>query len=219
MPRKESSTRTKGSGASGGSARQTLREAQREFTRRLLMEVAAEVFEQDGYANTTIDDIVKAANATRATFYQYFNSKRDIATALLDEMSAKGSAMFDAFASVAPLTRESVRDWLGQVAQFYAEFRTVMDATRNAAAQDPELARRIAATQAAFIEQVFAPRLVPDQRHSARVRAALLEAQRSAIMQWWIIDGWDLDGEKILEALTDSWAEALGIESPKRTRR
>lgn len=176
------------------------------------MEVAVEVFERNGYANTTIDDIVTAANATRATFYQYFSSKREIVAALVDEMGEKGGEMFDAFTSVEPPTRQSVRDWLERVADFYREFRTVIAATGPAAAQDPEIARRVADVQTSFINSLV-PRLAADKRQSPLMRATLLEAQREKIMEWcFISDERELDGDEVLDALADIWSEALGID-------
>ena len=211
MPSKGRPTRTIAGADEPQARRQSLREAQREFTRRLLTEVAVEVFDRKGYTNTTIDDIVTAANATRATFYQYFSSKREIVTALVDEMGEKGEEMFEAFTSVDPPTRQSVREWLARVADFYREFRTVIAATVPAAAQDPELAQRVAEVQTSFIKSLV-PRLAPDERHSPLIRATLLEAQRDKIMEWWIIDDRRvLDGEEVLDALADIWSEALGI--------
>jgi AcrR family transcriptional regulator len=210
MPAKGRSAQTTSGAGEPEPRRPSLREAQREFTRRLLMEVAVEVFERNGYANTTIDDIVTAANATRATFYQYFSSKREIVAALVDEMGAKGAEMFEAFTSVEPPTRQSVRVWLESIADFYREFRTVMGATMPAAAQDSELAQRVVEVQARFISSL-AGRLPPDARHSSLVRATLLEAQRDRIMEWWIINGRDVGGDEVLDALTDIWSAALGI--------
>ena len=54
--------------------------------------------------------------------------------------------------------------------------------------------------------------MAPTPGRSAHVRAALLEAQRDAIMRWWIIKGWPIDGDAVIEELTDLWADALGAE-------
>ncbi len=49
-----------------------LRAAQKQLTRRLLLDSGLELFKSKGYAATTVDDIAKAAGTTRVTFYAYF---------------------------------------------------------------------------------------------------------------------------------------------------
>lgn len=51
--------------------------------RSRLLEAAQQVFARSGYAGATVDDIISAAETSRATFYRYFRSKED----LFDELS------------------------------------------------------------------------------------------------------------------------------------
>lgn len=44
-----------------------------------LHHAAVELFERQGYAGTTVDDIVRLANCSRITFFRYFGSKEDAA--------------------------------------------------------------------------------------------------------------------------------------------
>ena len=53
------------------------------MTRRLLLEMAFELFEQKGYAATTVDDIAVAVGTTRATFYAHFPSKGQLMLVLV----------------------------------------------------------------------------------------------------------------------------------------
>ena len=61
-----------------------MREQQRAFTRRRLMEVAQQLFAAQGYPETTVDDIARAAGASRATFYLHFKSKAELMGASID---------------------------------------------------------------------------------------------------------------------------------------
>ena len=61
----------------------TLREAQKRMTREMLLDAGLEMFGRKGYAGATIDDIAKAAGATRTTFYLHFSSKADLVSQLL----------------------------------------------------------------------------------------------------------------------------------------
>lgn len=55
------------------------KDRKREQRRHGLVEVAKNLFLEKGYAGTTIDDIVEAADVAKVTFYYYFKSKEEIA--------------------------------------------------------------------------------------------------------------------------------------------
>ncbi len=61
-------------------------QAQREFRRRAVLDVARRVFSEKGYHKTSIDDLIESAGIARGTFYLYFSSKRAIFDALLDSL-------------------------------------------------------------------------------------------------------------------------------------
>src|SRR6185437_2863233 len=65
-------------------ATQSLREAQKEFTRDKLVKAASEEFSRGGYVETTIDSIIDAAGTSRGTFYLYFDSKAKILIAAME---------------------------------------------------------------------------------------------------------------------------------------
>ena len=54
------------------------RERKRELTKQGLINAAIELFVAKGYDETTIDDIVAAADVAKVTFYYYFKSKEEI---------------------------------------------------------------------------------------------------------------------------------------------
>lgn len=59
------------------------REAHKAATRKALQEAAHRMFEERGYARTTVRDIAAAAGVTERTFFRYFPSKEDL---VLDEI-------------------------------------------------------------------------------------------------------------------------------------
>ena len=71
--------------------RMTRQEKARE-TRRLLLEAAAEVVGNDGYAEASIAKITQLAGVAQGTFYNYFDSRQDILDKLLPYM---GREMLD----------------------------------------------------------------------------------------------------------------------------
>jgi AcrR family transcriptional regulator len=56
-----------------------------EETRRRLLEAASDIFGKDGYVAPSVDDIVRRADTTRATFYKHFDGKYALAVAYFVE--------------------------------------------------------------------------------------------------------------------------------------
>ena len=88
----------------------SLREAQKQLTRDMIVERALELFTEKGYAATTIDEIAAAAGTTRVTFYAYYPSRSD----LMRDFMARVNAVLDRadgpdLASTAPELVDVVR--------------------------------------------------------------------------------------------------------------
>lgn len=63
----------------------SLRERQKEATRRELRSAALRLFDRDGYAGTSVDDIAHAAGVSRSTLFRYFRSKEAIVAGETDD--------------------------------------------------------------------------------------------------------------------------------------
>jgi AcrR family transcriptional regulator len=61
-----------------GQRRASLAQARSKETRRLLVQAAMALWRTNGYANTTVADICKAAGVSKALFYFYFPRKEDV---------------------------------------------------------------------------------------------------------------------------------------------
>jgi len=68
----------------------------RSSSRGMIAEAAAELFLEQTYARTTVDDIARRAGVSRATFFNYFAAKSDLLWLEVDE----ALAAFDATAAV-----------------------------------------------------------------------------------------------------------------------
>ncbi len=53
-------------------------------TRAALVSAARKVFERDGYLDTRLSDITRAANCSSGTFYTYFSGKEEVFAAVLE---------------------------------------------------------------------------------------------------------------------------------------
>jgi len=58
-------------------------------TRERILEAAADVFADKGYYGAAVDDIVRASDTSKGSFYFHFPNKRGIFTALLDHLTRR----------------------------------------------------------------------------------------------------------------------------------
>lgn len=77
----------------------SLRDRKRARTRHALIDAATELFERQGYDETTVADIAAAAEIGTRTFFSYFASKEEL---LFPEADTRVQAVTDAIATRAP---------------------------------------------------------------------------------------------------------------------
>jgi AcrR family transcriptional regulator len=58
-------------------------------TRERILEAASDVFADKGYYGAAVDDIVRASDTSKGSFYFHFPNKRGIFVALLDHLTAR----------------------------------------------------------------------------------------------------------------------------------
>ncbi len=198
-----------------------LREAQKQMTRRLLLESGLELFKAKGYAVTTVDDIATAAGTTRVTFYAYFPSRSDLMKALIDEQLNEvlqrvrspehGSTAQDLVATVADGTPEAIMAWLRRTADNWPAIRPIIRIGRDAAVVDPELTDLVERWLEEAISDIedgltMAGRLEPHQRH---FRGVLAMAQLDFVAQHWDRTDWKITRDQMLDELSASWVRLL----------
>ncbi|MFF1463776.1 TetR/AcrR family transcriptional regulator [Streptomyces sp. NPDC058330] len=198
-----------------------LRQAQKQMTRRLLLESGLELFTTKGYAATKVDDIATAAGTTRVTFYAYFPSRSDLMRALIDEQLNEalqrvrspehGSTAQDLVATVAAGTPEAISAWLRRTADSWPEIRPIIRVGRDAAAVDPELRDLVERWLEEAISDIEdgltrSGRLAPHQR---RFRGVLAMAELDYVAQHWGGTDWKLTRDQLLDELSASWVRLL----------
>ncbi|MEE4492555.1 TetR/AcrR family transcriptional regulator [Streptomyces sp. BE230] len=198
-----------------------LREAQKQMTRRLLLESGLEQFKTKGYAATTVDDIATAAGTTRATFYAYFPSRSELMQALIDEQLNEvlqrvgspehGSTAQGLVATVADGSAEAITDWLRRTADSWPAIWPLIRIGRDAAVVDPELTDLVERWMEEAIGDIedgltAAGRLEPYQRH---FRGVLAMAELDFVAQHWHRAEWKLTREQMIEELGTSWVRLL----------
>lgn len=194
------------------------------MTRQRLLDKALEIFEVQGYAATTIDDIASAAGTTRVTFYAHFPSRRDIMRALLDELNAlldrhesemHGSTAVGLVEAVRIGTTETIGTWLRAQASRWPAIKPYILTAAEASAIDPEIRTLIEAWFDEVIADIqegleLADRCPPETRY---FRGELAVAQLDHTAKHWMRSGWDLDEDPALVVLTESWMSLVGADA------
>lgn len=194
----------------------TLRDAQKQLTRKLLLEKGLELFQSKGYASTTIDDIAAGAGTTRTTFYLHFTSKVQLMVELINEVDAILTEADDPpLSTVIELgRRDLVQAWLDRKFDQWVTIRPYLLAAHQAAPSEPEIDATIEKwfedTAASMNEGLDrAGRFDPSTR---RIRCLLAFGQFEYLSRRWFRLGWMVDRETCLETLTDSWCYLLTEE-------
>jgi AcrR family transcriptional regulator len=94
--------------------------------RRTLVQAAASVFGAKGIANTSIDDIARAAGLDRATLYYYYPNKDELFRDVVIEAVESNVVLAERIAASSDTASEKLRAFiaglLGSYAQFYPHF-------------------------------------------------------------------------------------------------
>ncbi len=161
----------------------------RASSQRMLEEAASELFVENTYAKTTIEQITQRAGVSRNTFFNYFGSKSEL---LWVELDASTAALTDALAATSddadPL--EAVESaLLATAAAFRADRAPLVLTQHETMGIDAELRAAGLARAlelAVVIERFLAPRLGgADAAFRARTIAlAVLGAASAAVGRW-----------------------------------
>ncbi|WP_460774532.1 TetR/AcrR family transcriptional regulator [Microbacterium sp. GXF7504] len=199
-----------------------LRAAQREMTRKLLLATALELFEKQGYVNTTIDEIASAAGTTRVTFYAYFPSRVGIMRALIAELNAvlerresrRGSTSTTLVEAVRAGTPEEIGPWLREQVANWPHIKPYILAATEASAVDADLRavfrEWFTEVTADIHEGLDAADRFPADQRPFRARLALAILDQSAL------DWMREDGERPtpmaarIDVLIAAWVDLLG---------
>jgi AcrR family transcriptional regulator len=99
------------------------KEREFETRRRLILATATELFQKDGFAGVTLDDIASAIEFSKGTIYNHFGSKEEIyASILVEHLNILLSCLKEA-ARTGRNTPERLRNSMKAYVRFYREHR------------------------------------------------------------------------------------------------
>jgi len=204
-----------GSALKTPSKKLTLREEQKTLTRKRIVDAAMTVFEQKGYARATVEDILTAAEISRATFYQHFRNQADIATALFNDMVPENAQAFaELDLAIQSGSRQQVRDWVWGALEWWKQNQGAVlvleQIVANGGFGNGGLEMAQSEAMPTYMETWKA---APDE---ARMRVYLMTTLITRTHRAWRMDGLfsSLSEEQVLDILTDLWISGLRMEGP-----
>lgn len=182
----------------------------RDSRRRSLLDAAARLFVERGYAGARLVDVAAATGVSRQLLQRHFATKRDLYEALLDEhRDALLEIVGEAFADAAPLS-ELVDAWLAYVeSEPFAAAFLFEDTTGVPELIDRHAAMRAQARSAvASVIAARAPSLPEPQREAL---AELARSSAVGLARWWVTEPASrrLPRPAVVELLTGSLTAAL----------
>jgi AcrR family transcriptional regulator len=187
-----------------------------EQTRRALLQAASRLFAENGYHNTSVPDIVRAAGVGHGTFYEYFASRRAILVDLTRQVS-------DVDSRLPRLRSQNLADRIRAEIFWYlsdhVEHLELAKVWHDAATIDPEIAetrrRERARRQSRIRQGIETAGARPDI--DPEIAAAALTAMLEEFAQRWFVEGEGPgrsahDVVAASETLAALWLSAIGLQ-------
>jgi AcrR family transcriptional regulator len=184
-----------------------------------LLVAARTVFEDRGFVDARVADIVAEARVAQGTFYSYFDSKdaifREVAEKTVEQMLG-GFADIEVEPGASPEAR--VRAGLRRYLQVYRENARMIALMEQAGTFSPEMSRTRLHVREAWLAQL--ERSVKRQQASGiadpkvdpYMIVQVLGAMADHVCYLWFCLGQPYEETQVLDALTTVWARSLGIE-------
>jgi AcrR family transcriptional regulator len=194
-------------------------------TSELIKDRAREVFLAKGYFGTSVEAIAEAAGVSRASFYTYFPSKRDLLYALgTDSYQALSSTLDEMYELEATWTSDDVFEVVRIYVRFLEHHGAFMLVWGQATFDDEALARAGMRTRLANARQfgAFVQRIsgeLSDSREDpARFGLAIL-VMIDRYWSYWRVNGFPFSEDEVVATLGDVLAalikaRASGANSP-----
>lgn len=139
-------------GRPGG--RTSFQEEQRRQTRAAILTAAGAVFSATPYVYATIDDLIRAAGISRATFYMHFESKLALALAIYEGIIDDWMTLFDRLAHISGRDPAALGGWIDALAALYVDHGYVTPLVGQLELFEPSFRQRLRADRDALIDRL-----------------------------------------------------------------
>ena len=184
-----------------------------------LLSAARRAFEERGYVETSVSDIVRLAGGSRAAFYSYFDSKDDVLGVLVRELTDDLFAAATSPVSAAATPYETIATSIGQFMHAYrdrAALLLILDQATTVSDVFLELRLEIRARFVASLESTLESRRQrrpdPDDL-DPRLTAVALGGMVEDMARGRYLFHQDIDDAQAVHTLGVLWARALGVRT------
>ncbi|MFE3060458.1 TetR/AcrR family transcriptional regulator [Nocardia sp. NPDC059236] len=188
-------------------------------TRSAILAAARALFEEHGYVDVSIEDIVTRLGVSRGTFYTYFSTKsdvfRELSSQVREEIDTAVSARREGgnVGVIGALTNSNRR-----YIEVYKANARMYGLIEQVATMDPEVHRQRLESRRANVERVASTitrwqrRGLADLSIDPLTTASVLVSLTSNSCYWWFVGG-DEAGcpDDPVVAITDIWVRATGL--------
>ncbi|BBX01518.1 hypothetical protein BST36_15825 [Mycolicibacterium moriokaense] len=187
------------------------RERRRQDTRNEIVEAGLKVFERRGYQQATIDEIVRLARVSRATFYLHFADKADVAVAIGTAGLPDLIASLERLAATDRPTAEEIRDWVSGFERMWRKYDASWTVAFAASASSDNFADVDRSLWARMLEALAPLWTTHDEpeRKAKRARLMVLLLQLTMTMLQITQKRLPIAKNALLEALAQMWQEEL----------
>ena len=193
----------------------SLREEHKRLTRNRLVDAAVAVFEEVGFEEATVEQIVRRAGTTRSTFYLHFKAKEDLYHAINQRIEPAGALVYEHLGqlenpSVADLSRwlQEVEQWAEQLAIYLRARNRAISVTPSLAADWIRTVERMTSHDEGYLGQFSGEALT-----AAKTRLVLLAMMLERYVFITQIGGIELDYPKAREVLAGMIRDLLWTKS------
>lgn len=189
-----------------------------EARRAQLLNVAREVFAEDGYHGAAMEKIAQRAGVTKPVLYQHFEGKKELYLALLDadmtKLLTQVSRAIDGASSNHQRIARGLSAYFDYIERSVDSFRLLFRETMGA---DPEFREAIDRFHDAAAERVGT--IIAEEAglpvDESELLARGLMGMAEAAATWWIDRKQDISKEPLVKDLTDlAWRGLAGL--PRR---
>jgi AcrR family transcriptional regulator len=184
------------------------------------MEVAQQLFAAQGYPETTVDDIARAAGASRATFYLHFKSKAELMGSAIDAMAPMAVETYhvldEQLADDGPQLPGRLRGWLAEWLERWTDGAQASHATLQATMLEPEVEMHYLRLSEALVDSLvgYFDRMPAGARAAARDRALVLEIMTQRIFALASRSKLPVPDDRLLDILTEFWLQVFAADHP-----
>ena len=143
------------------------RSTRKEQMREALLDAAITCFEEWGYAGTSIVKIAEQAGTTRPTFYAYFPSKVEIASAIFERFQIVFQPLFEPLDTMQNPSKKKISACLHTLLSYWEDYRPLYEALWTANLTEQEVGLRSHRALAELPEIAF-PNTITRYRESER---------------------------------------------------